>query len=147
MNPGERKLMNEQITANEGANPDDPQTRVAIKAWMKKYASPGIVVVIRCGIAHLKDEYLLDEISELKPKNGRIWTRTPLSYKAATIGRYYYTGQSCDDPMGQVEMLIPTPNVVGAAIQGNSRINNRVVHETLIDKAREQTSRLFGETL
>ena len=123
------------------------QTRDTIKAWMKEHASVGMIVVIRCGVAHLNNEYLLDIITELKPRNGRVWTKTPLSHKAVYGGSYYYSGQSCDDPAGQVEMLIPTPEIVQAAIECKLQIHSRAVHNTLITQAITQTKHMFGECL
>lgn len=125
----------------ERARPCHGITRDQVKAWMKAHAKPGLVVAIRNSMAYRGGDfdYTLDTIEEVSPRKGRIYTRYAHSYKAGNI--FYYSGQSAVDPTGQVDMLIPTPALVAAALATpESRPD-----AALVERALQQTRELFGE--
>jgi hypothetical protein len=113
------------------------------KSWMRKHATPGLVVVIRAQAAML-DEFVLDVITEVG--KGRVYVQgNHLNVVRGPRGSrsYYLTGQSCAAPKGQVKMLVPTPDNVKRAVTSPGHLLRRTSPE-LLDRAKAQTLELFG---
>jgi hypothetical protein len=141
----ERRRMDAERESRERARPCYGQSYEATKPWMKQQARLGLVIVIRSGIGMSSDyDYLLDEVVELHPSNRFFYTAAAISYKALGRGRYYYSGQSMDDPKGQVDLLVPAPQVVIAAINTKPVFARRPANPALVARAVEQTRNLFG---
>jgi hypothetical protein len=144
--PEEGRAIREAIRARMEALPCHGQTPEATRVWMKRHARPGLIVVVRSTLARFH-EYVLDEVVEVKPRAGRFYTATAHNWGGTSDGRgwFYFSGQNAKTPTGQVDVVIPTPAVVRAAIgQTERRILSREAHKALIGRAIAQTRELWG---
>jgi len=133
-----RAELSARVDAKTRARPCYGMGRDEVKAWMKEHAQVGLWVVVR-DTSWNNHTYALDQITEVKPRAGRFYTRHMHSYNGGA--GWYFSGQSTRDPKGKVDVLIPTPALVEAAA-GSERPRPK---PDVVAAAREQATQLFSE--
>lgn len=100
-----------EVCPGKSGPPGLQQSANSVKAWYSRHAAVGLVVVV--GHNHLGIyEYLLDEIVQVRPD--RPW------FRLAEHGAFDYAGRCRSAPRGRVRLLIPTQDVIHAAVAGRS---------------------------
>ena len=103
--------------------PCSDQNEQATMKWMTANASPGFIVVVRTTQGGIW-EYRLDKITAVNdPTKGRIHLQQ--------AGSFYFSGKNCFHPKGQTHLLIPTDEVLRAAIDGQVWLNGDLTTRTL----------------
>lgn len=104
--------------AENAADPCDRQPASQISAWIRQYAAPGSIVVVKQAQRNLR-EYFLDEIVKLNLPRGRL--------VLMRHGRFDLTGRGVDAPRHVLTLRIPTADSLRAAASGQTWSGGRLV--------------------
>jgi hypothetical protein len=88
--------------------PCNTQTQEMVETYYRK-VQPGDKVAIRCTQGSILS-YRIDTVTDTNPKRGRLY----IEQGDAWGGRAYYAknGKSCVSPTGQVNLVVPTDEVM-----------------------------------
>lgn len=117
--------------------PGAHQSPKFISDWLKLHGKPGTVVVVRHHQLGL-DEYLLDDIRRVDLRLKRVYL--------TDHGSFRLNGEYSAPPRGRFSLLVPTADVLEAALAGRAWMNGRpafqrphsVRERALIPLARQQ---------
>ena len=120
--------------ASDSRRPGSDQDIAAINEWCLSRAAPGLVVVVQ-RVQWGVYEYCLDEIVRLHARAHRI--------HLAEHGTFDSAGRFTGRPKGRFSILIPTRDVLHAAINGLAWLYDRPAYRRELSQS-EQRLRAFA---